>query len=93
MIRNALWLFTLAVFVLVVFLPSYTHMQDLQQKNADSAREIKKLKEEKERMAEEKRKLEEDPVYLEKVARENMGLIRQGEVIYRLVPVTNEELP
>jgi cell division protein FtsB len=35
--------------------------------------------------------LEEDPVYLEKVAREKMGLIKKGEVVYQLVPAESEQ--
>ena len=34
----------------------------------------------------EKQLLENDPVYLEKVGREKMGLVREGEMIYRLAP-------
>jgi cell division protein FtsB len=41
---------------------------------------------------EEKRLLEEDPAYLEKVGREKMGLIRKGEVVYKISqPGTNAE--
>ena len=91
MLRNALCLFTLCVIVLLVFLPSYSQMQDLRQKNLDYARKIEVLEQEKVRLEEEKRRLEEDPAYLEKVARENMGLIKEGEVIYKRMPVNMEE--
>ena len=87
MIKNAIWLFFLAIFVLVVFLPSYTRMQDLKQKNTDYKRQIEQLRQKSVELKEEKRRLEEDPVYLEKVAREKMGLIREGEVVYKITPV------
>ena len=86
MLKNALWLFALAFIVLAVFLPSYTKMQDLQEKNDDYAYRIKQLTEENRRLAEERVRLDNDPVYLEKIAREKMGLLREGEVVYRLTP-------
>jgi len=61
-------------------------MQDLKQKNLDYERQIEVLKAKKAKLEEEKRLLESDPLYLEKVAREKMGLIREGEVVYEIVP-------
>ena len=93
MIKSAVGLFILAIIVLVIFLPSYTKMQDLKQKNLDYKRQIEQLREKGAALREEKRLLQEDPVYLEKVAREKMGLIRQGEVVYKITPVTvNKEV-
>lgn len=90
MFKNAFWLFIIAIFLLITFLPSYRAMQDLRQKNAEYDRQIKFLKSKKLELSEERRLLEEDPVYLEKVAREKMGLIREGEVIYKITPVAEE---
>ena len=87
MIKNAIGLFFLTIFVLIVFLPSYTKMQDLKQKNTDYRRQIEQLQQKSVELKEEKRRLEKDPVYLEKVAREKMGLIREGEVVYKITPV------
>ena len=86
MIKNALWLFALTILVLFIFLPSYTKMQDLRQKNKDYAYQLQLLKVRKIKLMEEKKLLENDPMYLEKVAREKMGLIRKGEVVYRITP-------
>jgi len=61
-------------------------MQDLRQRNLDYAKQVKQLKEEQKRLLEEKRMLEEDPVYLEKVGRERMGLVKEGEVVVEIVP-------
>jgi cell division protein FtsB len=84
--KNAIWLFSFAVIVLIVFLPSYTTMQDLREKNFEYNQQINRLTQENRKLTEEKRRLEEDPVYLEKVAREKMGLAREGEVVYKIVP-------
>jgi len=63
----------------------------MKQKDLDYQKRIADLTEENKRLKEEKRKLEEDPEYLEKVAREKMGLIREGEVIYQLIPADTGE--
>ena len=85
--RNALWLFITAIVILVVFLPSYTKMQDLNVRNDDYEKQIAALHQKNSQLRKERELLEKDPVYLEKVAREKMGLIRDGEVVYRLTPV------
>ena len=87
MIKSAIGLFLVAIIVLIIFLPSYTKMQDLKQKNLDYKKQIEQLQQKSAELKEEKRLLENDPVYLEKVAREKMGLIREGEVVYKITPV------
>lgn len=91
MLKNAIWLFITATLVLSVFLPSFTKMQDIKQRNSEYLKEIQALRVENAGLREEKRLLEEDPVYLEKVAREKMGLAREGEVVYRLIPANREK--
>ena len=91
MIKNAVWLFCFAIVIFMVFLPSYTRMQDLRQKNAEYVALITDLKRQHVKLKREKMLLEKDPIYLEKVAREKMGLIREGEVVYRITnPPANE---
>ncbi len=92
MLKNAFFLFVGAIIVFALFLPSYTELQDLKQKNREYDLQIQELKEQNEDLVEEKRRLEEDPAYLEKVAREKMGLIKEGEVIYKILPA-NQEAP
>ncbi len=86
MLKNALSLFVFTLVILVLFLPSYSKMQDLKQKNEDFARRIAELERKTVRLGNEKNLLETDPEYLEKVGREKMGLIREGEKVYKIVP-------
>ncbi len=90
MLKKAHWLFAIAVLIFVVFLPGYTKLQDLRQKNLEFVEKIRQLKEE--NLALEKRidRLENDPASLEKVAREKMGVVRKGEVVYKINPVDNK---
>lgn len=85
--KNAFLLFAVAIVILALFLPTFSKKQLLLEKNRQYLREIYDLKRQNAELQEEKRKLEDDPVYLEKVAREKMGIIRDGEVIYRITPV------
>ena len=93
MLKNALWLFGIATLILVLFLPSYRKMADLRQKNQEYEQEILDLKKKRDQLKEEKRMLEEDPAYLEKVAREKMGLVKEGEVVYKLMPANQVQPP
>ena len=93
MIKNALSLFIIAVIVALLFLPSYTKMQELKQKNDDFTERIKRLEEKNKKLEEEKRFLTTNPDYVEKIAREKMGLIRQGEKVYKIVPTANKKQP
>ena len=86
MLKNAIFLFIFAVVIFVLYLPSYTQLQDLRQKNKDYANQIQHLKQKNLELKVEKKRLEEDPVYLEKVAREKMGLIKENEVVFKIVP-------
>lgn len=84
MLKNALWLFAAATIILLFFLPSFTIMQDHRRKNLEYEKKIFVLQAKNRELEEEKRRLIEDPVYLERVARERMGLVREGEKVYRI---------
>jgi len=70
----------------VVFIPSYSQMQDLRSRNNDLQLQIEQLKAKNAELAQEETWLEDDPVYLERVGREKMGLVKEGEVVYRMMP-------
>jgi cell division protein FtsB len=86
MVKNALSLFIITVIIVVVFLPSYSKMQELKQKNYELAQKITSLEVRNKQLEQEGKFLKNNPEYLEKVAREKMGLIRQGETVYKIVP-------
>ncbi len=67
------------------YLPSYVKMQDMNEKNHAFAKRISDLERENTRLDEERRRLTDDPVYFEKVAREKMGIIKDGEVLYKIL--------
>ena len=83
-IKKATWLFTIAFIVLIIFLPGYSKLQDLRQKNRDLQKRIEELKQENISLKQRQELLENDPFYLEEAAREKMGVVREGETIYRI---------
>jgi len=86
MLRKAFWLFGIAVFLLFIFLPGYTKLQELRDKNRDLETKIKQLSIENALLEQEVRRVENDPDYQERIAREKMGVVRKGEIPVKLVP-------
>jgi len=85
-LRKAFWLFGIAVFLLVIFLPGYTKLQELKDKNRDLEAKAKKLVVENALLQQELNRIANDPVYQEKIAREKMGVVRKGEVPIKIIP-------
>ncbi|MFH1129018.1 MAG: septum formation initiator family protein [Candidatus Omnitrophota bacterium] len=86
MLRKAFWLFGIAVFLLFIFLPGYTKLQDLRDKNHDLESKIKQLNIENALLEQEVKRVENDPDYQERIVREKMGVVRKGEIPVKLVP-------
>ncbi|MDD3906192.1 MAG: septum formation initiator family protein [Candidatus Omnitrophica bacterium] len=73
--------------LVVIFLPPFAKYQELRYKNSKLEERIESLKIENAQLAEEKRLLETDIHYVEKKAREKMGLVRKGEIVMKEVSV------
>jgi cell division protein FtsB len=70
--------------IMIIFLPGYAKFMELRAKNSSLEKEIERLETENVRLYREKQKLEQDITYVEKVARESMGVAREGEVPIKL---------
>ena len=86
MFKKAFWLFGVSVLLLILFLPGYTKLQELRDKNAELSANIDKLKEENTLLQDQVVRLQQDPLYQEKIAREKMGIVRKGEIPIKIVP-------
>jgi cell division protein FtsB len=71
---------------LIIFLPGFTKLQELRDKNHDLEAGVKKLKIENVLLQEELKRLENDPVYQEGVVREKLGVVRRGEIPIKIIP-------
>ena len=85
-LKKAFWLFGIAVVVLVLFLPGYARLRQLKDKNRDLEARIRKLKIENSLLGQELKRVESDPLYQEKIAREKMGVVRKGEIPLKIIP-------
>ncbi len=79
-LRKSLWLFGFAVLVLVLFLPGYIKLQESRIRNRKLEEQFRKIAIENYLLQEELRRVENDPVYQEKIARDKMGVVRKGEI-------------
>jgi cell division protein FtsB len=85
-LRKAFWLFGLTIFLLILFLPGYTKLQELKDKNRDLEAKMRRLQIENVFLEQELKRIENDPVYQEKIAREKMGIVRKGEIPIKIIP-------
>ncbi len=79
-LRKAFWLFGFTVLLLVLFLPGYIKLQGLRAKNRQLEDQFRKMAVENYLLQEELKRVENDPVYQEKMARDKMGVVRKGEI-------------
>jgi cell division protein FtsB len=68
-----------------VYLPSLSKYHDLKQQQDELDKQIEKLSKDVEIIREERNLLKNDPEYLEKVIRDELGLVKPGEIIYKFV--------
>ena len=85
-LKRAFWLFGIAVLLLIIFLPGYTKLQELRDKNRDLEAKIKRFKIEISLLQQELKRIEDDPIYQEKILREKMGVVRKGEIPIKIIP-------
>ena len=74
----------IALFVIIaIFLPGFSRLQELKEENRNLERRLEILKKANKELKEEKERLENDPTYVEKIAREKLGMARKGEIILK----------
>ena len=82
--RHRWWL--LALCLAMLFVPGWWRAWQLQVRAARLDTEIAALDAENRRLLVEMERLQNDPLYLERVARRKLGLTRKGEVVYKVPP-------
>jgi len=80
------------LFLIAIYLPSFTKYQELKRKDEDLAQKIQELQDRNEALSLEAQLLQSDVKYLEKVLREDLGLVKPGEVVYRVVSEKEESV-
>ena len=87
--RLVLYIVFFVAIVCIVFLPGFSELHKLKEENDQLAKRIKLLEEHNDKLKEELTLMQEDPDYLEKKARERLGIVKKGEIIYK---TKNDEL-
>ena len=77
--------FALAIGLLLIFLPGFSKYQKLLSEEKTLKERIEELEEANERLEEDKYKLETDIEYIEKKAREKLGVVKKDEIPYKIV--------
>ena len=76
-------LYILIGVLIVIFLPPFAKYLELQHKNKKLEQKIEELKKENKRLELDKYRLETDIAYIEKKAREKIGMVRKGEFVLK----------
>ena len=69
----------------VLTIPKIMKINELRERSENLKEEVRRLEFENKKMEMELRLLKEDPVYLEKVAREKFNKAKEGEIVYKVV--------
>lgn len=85
-IKKAFWFSAFLVSLLVIFLPGFSKLQELRDRNRELERKIKDLSRQNILLQQELKSIENDPVYQEKIIREKMGVVRKGEIPVKIIP-------
>ena len=78
-------IFLLIFFFTYLFFSEYLNLRKVGQRLARIEEENKRLIQENKRLEEEIKALEGDPVYIEKIAREELGMVKKGEIVYEII--------
>ena len=73
------------ILVLVAFVPKIKHYQDLQRVEAQKSADVRNAQETLDQLKQQQEKLRTDPHYVERVAREEIGMAKPGEIVFKFV--------
>ena len=84
--RRVLFLVAILLGLIIIYLPGYTKLQELKDKTKNLEDRINEVNAENALLEDQMLRMQNDPVYQEEVLRQKLGVVRKGEVIYKLEP-------
>jgi len=85
-LKKPFWLASAGlILLLVIFLPGYTKIQELKDRNRDLKEKNARLIQENLVLEKELDRIEKDAFYQEKILRDKMGVVRKNEVPVKVV--------
>lgn len=85
--ENLIKISVFTAILLAIFLPPFVKYQELRWKNKKLENQIKTLKEETKKLEAQKIRLQTDITYIERKAREKIGIVKKGEIILKKTPI------
>lgn len=82
---TAVFFILLSVLFVIFITPKILKLRDLSGRSGRLEADLARIKEQNKRYETELRLLRDDPVYVEKVAREKFNKAKEGEIIYKVV--------
>ena len=84
--RMLIFFLGIMLIILIIFLPGYTKLQELKDRNEELKAKINEVKLENTHLENEILRIQQDPIYREEIIRDKLGVVRKGEVIYKIEP-------
>ena len=85
-LKRTFWIFGLIALLSILFIPGLAKLQGLRDRNIDLEDKIRRLNIENTLLQQELKRIENDPIYQERIARDKMGVVRKGEIPIKIVP-------
>jgi cell division protein FtsB len=85
-IPKFVWITLLIALVLFLFFPSVSQFLELKRQEEGLSREIADLRKKITELKREEHLIKNDLSYLEGVIRKELGLVKPGEIVYKVVP-------
>lgn len=85
-IKKTAWILLTGIILAILFLPGYTKIQELKERNRDLEKKNKRLNIENELLERELKRIESDAIYQERILRDKMGVVRKDEVPVKVIP-------
>ncbi len=86
MLKKTFWFLGITLCLIIIFLPGYTKLQELRDRNYNLETKIKKLHTDNVLLEQQINLIETDAVYQENIARDKMGIVRRGEIPIKIIP-------
>lgn len=75
----------ISLILIVIFLPGYSKYQKLRFQNEQFKKQIEDYKTSNSELEKEMQMLKGNKEYIEKIAREKLGMVKKGEVVYKVI--------
>ena len=81
--KRLIYILIVIAVIIAIYFPGFSKLQEIREANRNLERRIEVLTKSNEELKKEKERLENDPSYTEKIAREKLGMTRKDEIIFK----------